>query len=198
MNPLISLGALGALLALLASCASPAPPPQLYQLRAAAPAPVVVVPTTAVLQFMAPVSLPEALDRDALLVPRGETGVQALPGHRWAEPLRDAVPRLLRQDLSLLLGAARVWAAPLPAGVVISHRLRVEVLELQATADRSAVSLSARWTLASPAGGVPPLTAQAQFAVASASPEPDALVAAHRLALWRLAEQVANSVAAAR
>ena len=57
--------------------------------------------------------LPEVLERDALLMPQGQAGLEALQGHRWAEPLRDAVPRLLRQDLATLLGEARVWSAPI-------------------------------------------------------------------------------------
>jgi hypothetical protein len=127
-------------------------------------------------------------------VPRGQAGLQALDGHRWAEPLRDAVPRLLRQDLAALLGEARVWTAPLPAGVAPTRQLRVELLALQATADRGAVSLQARWSLADPAGAAPPWVEAAQFEVPSAGPEPDALVAAHRLALWRLAERIAASL----
>ena len=178
--------------ALLAACAAPAPPPQLYQLRAAPPLPVVPVPTAQVLQLLLPVGLPELLERDALLVPQGQAGVQALAGHRWAEPLRDAVPRLLRQDLAALLGEARVWVAPVPAGVVVTRQLRVEVLALQVTADRSAVMLQARWTLTDPGGRAAPMVQTELITVPSGGAEPDAWVAAHRLALWRLAERAAQ------
>ena len=108
--------------ALLGACASNAPAPLLYQLRAEPPVAVVPVSSTQVLQLLLPVALPEVLERDALVVAQGQAGVLALPGHRWAEPLRDAVPRLLRQDLALLLGEARVWAAPPPlcTGAVVS------------------------------------------------------------------------------
>jgi uncharacterized lipoprotein YmbA len=151
------------------------------------------VPGAQVLQLMLPVTLPEMLERDALLLPQGQAGVQALAGHRWAEPLRDAVPRLLRQDLAALLGDARVWLAPLPAGVAVTRQLRVEVLALQVSADRAAVALQARWTLSDPSGRTPPVVQNTQFTVPSAGSEPDAWVAAHRLALWRLAEQVAQA-----
>ncbi len=176
---------------LLAACASPTPPPQLYQLRAAPPVPVVPVSGQQVLQLLQPVALPELLERDALLVPQGQAGVQALAGHRWAEPLRDAVPRLLRQDLAAQLGENRVWVAPLPTGVVVTRQLRVEILSLQTNADRNAVALQARWTLSDPSGRTAPEVQTTQINVASASSEPDAWVAAHRLALWRLAERLA-------
>ena len=186
---------------LLAACASPAPPPALYQLRSAPPVPVQAVPVPLpmsapgqVLQLLLPVALPEALQRDALLLPQGQAGLQALAGHRWAEPLADAVPRLLRQDLAALLGEARVWAAPLPAGVVITRQCRVEILNLLATPDRSAVVLQARWTLSDPSGRSAPVVQTMQISVPAAGPDVDALVSAHRLALWRLAEQVAQAV----
>ena len=180
--------------ALLGACASNAPAPLLYQLRVEPPvAAVVPVSSTQVLQLLLPVQLPEVLERDALVVAQGQAGVQALPGHRWAEPLRDAVPRLLRQDLALLLGEARVWAAPLPVGVVITRQLRVELLLLQTVADRSAVALQARWTLSDPLGRTAPRVQTMQLNVPTTGATPEAWVAAHRLALWRLAEQVAQS-----
>ncbi len=179
---------------LLAGCASNnAPPPALYQLRSEAPAAVAPVASTHVLQLQS-VTVPEVLDRDALVVSQGQAGVQALPGHRWAEPLRDAVPRLLRQDLALLLGDARVWAAAVPAGVVVTRQVRVDVLVLQTAADRNAVQLQARWTLSDPLGRTPPRVQVTQLSVPTAGSTPDAWVAAHRVALWQLAEQVAKAV----
>lgn len=179
---------------LLAACASPAPPAALYQLRGAPPAPVQPVPGTQVLQLLQPVALPEALQRDSLLLPQGQAGLQALPGHRWAEPLADAIPRLLRQDLAALLGEARVWTAPLPAGVTITRQCRVEILSLLPTPDRTAVVLQARWTLSDPTGRSAPVVQTARISAPSAGPDVDALVAAHRLALWRLAEQVTQGL----
>jgi len=182
------------LAALLAGCAvTNTPPPSLYQLRSEAPVAVTTVVTTHVLQLIS-VTLPEVLERDALVLAQGQSGVQTLPGHRWAEPLREAVPRLLRQDLALRMGDARVWAAAVPAGVVVTRQLRVEVLLLQTAADRNAVQLQARWTLSDPLGRTPPLVRMTQLSVPSSSGTPDAWVVAHRLALWQLSEQVARAV----
>ena len=72
--------------------------------------------------------------------------------------------------------------------------LRVDVLVLQANAQRNAVTLQARWTLSDPAGATPPRVELAQISAPSDGPSPDALVAAHRLALWRLAEQIAAAL----
>lgn len=182
-----------AVLGLLMACGTPQPAPRLYQLRATPPVPVQPVAASQIVQLLA-VSLPELLERDALIIPQGQAGLQALTGHRWAEPLRDAVPRVLRQDLAALIGEARVWTAPLPPGVAPTRRLRVEILVLQARPDRGGVWLEARWTLADMAGHTLPRVELTRIEAPAAGTEPDALVAAHRLALWRLAEQLAAAL----
>ena len=154
--------------ALLGGCGTPQPAPRLYELRAAPPVTVQPVASTQVVQLLSPVRLPELLERDALLMPQGQAGLEALQGHRWAEPLRDAVPRLLRQDLATLLGEARVWSAPLPAGVAPTRLLRVDVLVLAgdidlAIGDHTAPRIEPLWPptepvqlLRGPAPAVPP------------------------------------------
>lgn len=200
---------------LLGACASSSIAPQLYQLRATPPVPDTELAATPapqvsgpLLQLLLPVTLPEALERDAIVVEQGQAGLLALPGHRWAEPLRDAVPRLLRQDLAALLGPGRVGVAPLPAGVQVQQQLRVDVLALQANAARSQVQLQVRWVLSAPAAGaagpasapsaapVPPMTRMQTFSAPVNGTDVDAIVAAHRLVLWRLAQSLAASAQA--
>lgn len=179
----------------LAGCASPAPPPQLYHLRSAPPLTTSAAPAPSpwIWQLATPLRVPDYLDRDALLVPQGQAGLAALPGHRWAEPLRDSVPRVLRHDLGLLLGETRVWAAPVPAGVVATRQLRIELLALEADSERRHVLVRARWAITDPTGAAAARVELASLAVPSGGTDPDSLVAAHRLALWQLAERIAAS-----
>ncbi|WP_284616646.1 PqiC family protein [Aquabacterium humicola] len=195
VRPLLLSAAAAATVAALLGCASPpAPPSMMYRLPISPPVNTgpVHVPSGWTWQLQGPVRLPDYLDRDALLLPQGNAGLRPLPGHRWAEPLHEAVPRILRQDLSTLLGADRVWMQPIPAGVTITRQVRVELLALEAAPDRRSVRLRARWTIVDPRGQAAPAVEQADIAVASAGPEPEQLVEAHRLALWRLAERVAG------
>lgn len=179
--------------ALLSACGS-SPPVQLYQLRADPPA------AAAPAKQMAPerwvltaVQLPDYLDRDAIVVPSGRAGLQALSGHRWAEPLRDAVPRLLLQDLATLRGVEQVWRAPVPPGVAIDRQLRVELRQFEAVdAQMRRVVLAARWVLSDPTGKQPARVGETRLEVATADASPDALAAAHRAALWQLAQAVAG------
>ena len=188
-----------AALVLLSACASPAPPARLVQMRAATPVPVVPAAASnasdaAIWQLMLPLRLPDYLDRDALLVPQGQAGLVPLPGQRWAEPLRDSVPRLLRADLATLLGEARVWSSPLPPGVAAQRQLRVDILAFESSADQRAVLLHARWSLVDPRSSGSTLALRAErfeLSVPLDGTGADSLVAAHRLALWRLAERIA-------
>ncbi len=202
--------------ALLAACAAPLPPVTWLRLpvlpgsmaatattaspMAASPmaaSPMAASPSAAppphpiVWQLMSPVGMPGHLDHDALLLPREGGGVlQAQPALRWAEPLRDVVPRLLRLDLARSLGAD-VWSGPLPPGVRPTHQLRVELLALDVLPGRRGVTLHARFSVADAFGRHPPRAGQAVFDVTSADTTPAALVDAHREALARLAARIA-------
>lgn len=180
----------------LAGCASPAPAPRLYALHLAPRPALTDAPSAppaqagAAWQLLA-VRLPEYLDRDALLLPQADGSLQALAGHRWAEALRDAVPRLLGEDLGRLRGAVGLWTTPPPAGVVIDRQLRVDLLALDVQPGLAAVRLQARWSLSDPAGRSAATLGRADIETASAGPTPAALVAAQRTALWQLAQRIA-------
>ena len=79
------------LLASIVGCGTPSPPARLVYLPSALPPGVTVSQATShqTWQLMSPLLLPEYLDRDALLLPQGQAGLQAMPGWRWAEPLRE-------------------------------------------------------------------------------------------------------------
>lgn len=179
----------------LAGCSS-SPPYQLYQLRAEPPAGAPAAPPASAgaggIWTIGPITLPEYLDREAILVPTGQAGLAALPQQRWAEPLRDAVPRILRQDLSRLRGTGQVWAHPAPPGVKAERQLRLEVQQFGPSPDGQQVQLQARWWFQDSQSGA--LVGQVQQQVFSA-PVPagagaDGLVAAMRGVLWEVAVKV--------
>ena len=136
-------------------------------------------------------ALPAFLDRDEILVDRGQGRVEPLPGERWAEPLAEAVPRLLLHDLAWLRGSQRVWPAPAPGAVGARQRLRVQVLGLQAEPAQGLLRLQARWTLADADELAPPQVGQADIDVPLTGADAAGVIAAHRLALWRLAQRIA-------
>lgn len=125
------------------------------------------------------VVMPEYLQRDTMFVDAGGGSLRALPQDRWAEPLQDAVPRLLLHDLTTLRGAERVWAAP------------AQLLALEAEPARGRLLLHARCTWqplqAAGASRVQALSVLVPLGDASAA----TLVQAHRAALHELAARIA-------
>jgi uncharacterized protein len=187
----------GAATLVLGGCAggSPPPPTRWVRLPAEAQGPVALPTTTVpgVWQLMIPIPLPGHLDRDALLVPQGAAGLQGLGGARWAEPLRDAVPRLLRQDLERAFGTP-LWTAPLPPGVRPTRQLRIELLVFDVMTEQRGVALAARWSLADAQGGSRPAVFDARFDTLASGSNADALVLAHRQALVELGKRILASV----
>ena len=186
----------------LGGCMSPGPaaPLRLLQLPLAAPQEAAPIRSAAapVWALARDVALPASLDRDAVVVASSDTALRTLPATRWAEPLRDAVPRVLRHDLGLLRADDRVWLASAP--VAGARVLRVEVQQLQWRSDLGAVQLHARWwwgdAVRGDASGGVGQTGQASLQVAAeggGTDEAQALVRAHRQALWLLAQRIAAS-----
>lgn len=193
--------ALAGCAAALGGCAGSSPPVYWYALRAdppEPPPPSLPAGTADDVWELGGVGVPGELERDTVVLASGAAMLQPLAGHRWAEPLRDSVPRLLAADLARLRGAGRVWVAPAPAGVAVARRLRIELGALVAAADRHSVRVQARWWFADArAGGsfepAAPVVASADFEVpiGAGDASVDAIAAAHRLALWRLAARIA-------
>ena len=201
----------------LAGCAGSTPPTRWYELRNDLPTGVVAPPSApgdgSVWEVSNDLGLPGALDRDTLMLASGAATLLPLAGHRWSEPLRDSIPRLLVRDLGSLRGPGLVWAAPAPADVPVARRLRVELSMLQAGNDRRTLRLQARWWLvdsrfrpaavrtseaarAAPPAGPDPAPTRAgnvDLEVAVGGGSVDALAGAHRLALWQLAERIAGT-----
>lgn len=198
---------------LLAGCsAAPVPPTVWLRLTAEGP-PAASAATAAAAaaatdlkrepwQLMLPVSLPVSLDRDTLFVPAGAEGalVRPLAGARWVEPLRDAVPRLLRQDLVSAMGTAglgALWTAPLPVGFAPPRQLRVEITTLEISADGRALDTRARWSIADAQGGGSPVLHEAAFRTpVPEAADPGAWALAHRQAVAVLATRIAATLAA--
>jgi uncharacterized protein len=175
---------------LLAAC-SHSPAITWYQLRAEPPGAAPAQRADSPVWQLLAVQLPGYLDREAVLQPSGRSALTALPAARWAEPLRDAVPRLLLADLARLRGSASVYAGALPPGVTATRQLRVEVQRLDAEAGGLTVVLAARWWLQDPQGREAPAVHEIRLQATSASSAADDLVAAHRELLWRLAQAIA-------
>jgi uncharacterized protein len=197
---------LAGLAGLLAACSSTSAPQRWYRLPSeppageAAPRAAAGAAGIALWELAPALPMPELLGRDTLLVEEGAAGIRLLHGHRWAEPLRDALPRLLRHDLSLFVPG--LWTGPTgPAAPnkPVGGRVQVELLALQGSLSRRQVSVAARWVVTAGASTEPgALTSPRAYRIDDTVPWTDAsmesLVLAQRLAMWRLAQRIAASL----
>ena len=177
--------------ALLAGCSSPRT--NFYTLSAVA-APDTAAPAIEPVTVGA-VSLPALLDRPQLVVRTSANRVDFLESHRWAEPLKSELPRVIADDLTRLLNQSRVSAYPQNAGFDADLRVTVDIQRLEMTAGEGA-ALEALWSVRRKAGGAPQngRTVVSEPATGSGY---DALVAAQSRALAALSRDLAKALRAA-
>lgn len=88
------------------------PAPQHYYLLESLAPPVAIYPDTTASIVIEVADLAPYLDRPQVAVRKADRQISYPTDRRWAEPLRDHLPRILRENLSLQLPEARIFVAP--------------------------------------------------------------------------------------
>lgn len=92
------------------------------------------------------VSLPAYLDRPQMVTRPGVYAVNLAEFDRWVEPLQDMVPRVIAENLSILLGSDQVLLAPRRRLPGLNHQVDVAIDRFDLD-DQERVVLAARWDL---------------------------------------------------
>lgn len=188
-----SMAALG-LLAILAGCAG-TPAPTYYTLDQGAPdfqgqRPKGLMPSIVITQ----ISLPDLIDRPQLVIRTADNQVRVSELQRWAEPLRRQIPRVLADDLGVLLGSSRVASVPFDGqGFNADFRLLLDIQHLEAKAGEGA-TVDVIWRLEPRKGQS--VFGRSQVREAVVGNDPAGLVAAQRRALAAVAAEIAAGVPA--
>ena len=142
-----------------------------------------------------PVLVPRYLDRLPVCVRDSAHEVTYAEFHRWAEPLEDGITRVLVENLSQLLGTARIdvfpWKTPAPA----DYQLRIMLVRFDGAPGGQAV-LKARWSLAVEGRETPVFETISTLVEPVASGSYTALVEAQNRALERLSREIATAIQA--
>lgn len=136
-----------------------------------------------------PITLPDYLNRSAIVVRVGPNEVDRLSKDRWAQPLAGMMQQTLAVDLAIAFGARRYLLYPWPRDHQPDIVVEVDVLRFETDRDRTA-RLAALWRLRrgdEERSGVTALTE----AVADTTSE--AMVASLSALLGRMSEQLVEA-----
>jgi uncharacterized lipoprotein YmbA len=139
-----------------------------------------------------PVSLPDLVDRPQLVIRVGENRVAVVEQHRWAEPLRSEIPRVIADNLSRLLSTTRISTYPQGYDNNAEYRVLIDIQRFESV-PRENVTVEALWAVRrGPASGV--RTGRSLVRMPAGAKGYDALAAAHARALSRMSEEIAEVI----
>jgi len=95
---------------------------------------------------MGPMQIPEYLDRPQIVKRVNDNEVVPSEFHRWAEPLKKMVPRIIAANLSALLNTDHIYTYPKQTLFKTDYYLVVDLLRLDNDGKGDAV-LVARWAV---------------------------------------------------
>ena len=129
---------------LVSGCAS-SPEARFYTLTATATGGEPSAGATSPSVAIASVTLPELVNRPQLVIRTGPETVELLETDRWAEPLNDAAPRIMAEDLTRLLASDRVSSYPQAAALLADYRVYVDMRGCELSTEK--VELDASWMI---------------------------------------------------
>lgn len=154
MTRSLLLGSVALCLALVGSGCSRSPRVTFYTLEPGAKVEAPAAGQGAPAVVVGPVTLPEVVDRPQLVVRSGANRVEILESHRWAEPLKSEIPRLVARNLGRQLGSDRVSSYQQQSGAGAEYRVLLDIVRLEAEPG-AAVTVETAWTVRRTPGGSP-------------------------------------------
>jgi uncharacterized lipoprotein YmbA len=144
-----------------------------------------------------PVSLPEAVDRPELVTRVGANEVAFDGERRWAEPLGNAIPRVIAEHLTHSLGSQQILAYPYSAIDTADYRVIVDIQRFDSELLRAA-TIDAIWTIRRVSQkDAQAKTGRSHIQETAVGDGYEALVAAHSRALATLSGEIAEAIRAA-
>ena len=177
-------------LAALSGCGSS--PKESFYTLAGPQAPLPATMPSSMSVFVGPVTVPESVDRTAMVLRTGPNQVDIDDTNRWAEPLKSAIPRVLAENLMRELGTPRVMASRAGTPSAVDFRVAVEIQRFDSSLAEGA-TLDALWTVTPVKGGAP-RTGRTVATEPASTRDHQGVAAAHSRALAHLARDIAAAL----
>ncbi|HSV90667.1 MAG TPA: PqiC family protein [Nitrospiraceae bacterium] len=139
-----------------------------------------------------PITLPEVVDRPQIVLRASPNEVIIVELHRWAEPLRSEIPRIIADNLTADLNVKRVAAYPQSAGDNADYRVLVDIQRFDSTMGES-VTIDALWTVKRVSDGAL-RTGRSMARESTGGGTYEAVVAAHSRALATISHEIAEAI----
>ncbi len=183
---------MAATLALVAACGTPAK--LSYYTLAVAPAASAAAPASRALSvYVGPITIPEAVDRPQMVYRLDANQVEIADLERWAEPLKNGIPRLVADTLTRELGAAAVMTSRQSATLTFDYRVAIDVQRFDFTAGEGA-ALDALWTIRAAKGE--PRIGRSEAREPAGGRDAQSMAAAHSRAIGKVARDIAVAIRA--
>jgi len=144
---------------------------------------------------IAPVELPDAINRLQIVTREGRNEIKLAEFDRWAGSLNENISLVLAENLAMLLGSEQVIAYPRVQAPSPDYTLAVRVLQLDSTPGDQ-VQLKAQWTLLGGAERKESITRVTTCSEKLADKQYPTLVAAVSRTLEQLSREIAMAIAA--
>jgi uncharacterized lipoprotein YmbA len=141
---------------------------------------------------IAPIEIPDYLDRPQIVTREGENALTLAEFDRWAGSLRDNMSTVLMENLSVLLGSKQIFVHPRIRTEQSDYLLALRVLRLDCTPGDQ-VLLKAQWTIF-PGQNREGMTEMATLTEPLADSRYETLAAAVSRVLARLSVEIAGNL----
>ena len=143
-----------------------------------------------------PLQIAEYLDRPQMVIRESGNALAIDEFHRWAEPLKDSLPRLLAMNLATLLGTDEVALFPWKGYGPMDYRVEGLVTRFEA-GPSEIVTLEVQWTLVEEADPQVASTHRFRTGVPMKDDDPEDQAAAMNEAFSEFSRTVAEAIQAA-
>lgn len=176
--------------ALLACACGSAPQIDFYSLSSPPGPSAPGAPASTLAIHIGPVTVPDAVDRPQMIVRRDDNRVDIDDQHRWVEPLKNAIPRLLADAISRELNTPNVLTSRQSSALDIDYRVAIDVQHFDSSPGE--ISEDVLWTIRSRKAEAPKLGRSTVRE--TAAPGAEGIAAAHSRALARVAHDIAEAI----
>jgi len=142
---------------------------------------------------LGPVEIPAYLDRPQIVTGNTGSELRMAEYHRWAEPLRDTVTRVLTENLALAMPGSHVLSFPWNRATIPDYQVEIKIHRFHVDAVGNC-ELKADWTVLKQNKPVSMKSFQTHVPVSGPDTDYEAKVAAQSQALARFGKEMADEL----